>query len=112
FVPEIADDAGRDLQLLDDLAQLATLVEEIEDAGGDAALRHGPASVGDGPLGLEGSNLRRVEQPAARIADRVQLTALHLPDRKNAPVAQLRRDLGAGEPAGVGRGCFFGLLGS
>jgi hypothetical protein len=38
-VPEVADDVRRDLEFLDDLAQLAPVVEEIEDTRGDPALR-------------------------------------------------------------------------
>src|SRR6185436_13845407 len=39
LVPEVANDMRRDLELLDDLAQLAPVVEQIEDARGEAALR-------------------------------------------------------------------------
>jgi len=45
-LPEVADDGGWDLELLDDLAQLAALVEHVEDAGGDATF--GRRVVGGG----------------------------------------------------------------
>jgi hypothetical protein len=77
-VPEVANDPWSNLQLLDDLPQLASLVEQVEDAGGDATLLYGRACSSDGSLRLHRGDLGGIEQPAARSAHGVQLVALLL----------------------------------
>jgi hypothetical protein len=62
---------GRDLQLLNDLAQLAAGVEQAEHAGGEPTFGQRRGRIADRPLQLQGGDLLWLEQPAAGRAHRV-----------------------------------------
>jgi hypothetical protein len=110
LVPQVADDARRDLQLLDDLAQLTPMVEQVENPRREVAFRKRRRDAGHHALGLERSHLRGVEHPASGLACRVQDLSLHLPDREDTSISELGGDLGAGEPPIARVACFLGLL--
>lgn len=110
LVPQVADDARRDLQLLDDLAQLTPMVEQVENPRREVAFRKRRRDAGHHALGLERSHLCGVEHPASGLACRVQDLSLHLPDREDTSISELGGDLGAGEPPIARVACFLGLL--